>query len=830
VNRVTSRFGSWDANVSAATESAITGVVAHPHQDVFDYLDVSHFPVLLDKYFSVLAPVEGLAPEQANQLKRQLLSYAREIKTVRDPLSHPGTPDIGAFDALRAVDNASRALRVLGLPEAAEKIEPLLREMAAKASALDVSSSVQMTPGKPVRLLPRPGSFVGREDLLAELDLRLKSGNGTGPRILTLYGLGGAGKTSVAVEYAHRHLNEVGVAWQLPAGDPTVLAAGFGELAAQLGAREGVEAGDRVALVHAALASDNVGWLLVFDNAPDRASVVRFLPPAGDGRVLITSRNALWPSGQALEVPVLDPEVAAGFLAERTGDLDHQAAVELADEVGGLPLALEQAAAYTQAVGQTLAGYLALFRRRRSDLLARGEPSGYSGTVATTWALAFSQVEQSAPRAADLLRLLAFCAPDAVPLRLLLQPRSGITEQLSPEAAEALLPLLEDELAAGDAIAALRRYSLVRPGAYGAVSVHRLVQALTIDQMPADLADQWRHAATTMIEAAIPEDPRQPQAWPVFRLLLPHAEKALAPGSSGIERIASYLGNSGSYAAARDLQRRMLDAREQTLSPEHPDILTARQNLARWTGRAGDAAEARDQSQALLPVIERVLGPEHPHALAVHAEIATWTRRARGRRARGQGPRSRERPDIRVAGADRFTGTRPARGPARAADQFAELLVVFQRVLGPEHPDTLAIRAGLAWSTGEANEAASARSQFAALLPVVERVLGPENPLTLDVRAGLARWTGTVDDAAKARDQFVALLPLYQRILGPEHPDTLYIRHSVARWTGQAGDPAGARDQYAALLPIRERVSGPDHPDTRVARNNLAYWTKQADS
>src|SRR5580692_2292330 len=144
--RVTSPFPSWDDIVSAAAQSAVTGVVAHPHQDVFDYLDVSHFPVLLNNYFSVLVPVEGLPPEQAKDLKMQVVSYAREIKTIRDPLSHPGTPDIGVFDALRAVDNAIRALRVLGLPEAAEKIGPLFTEVAAMVSAAPVMVS------KPVRL------------------------------------------------------------------------------------------------------------------------------------------------------------------------------------------------------------------------------------------------------------------------------------------------------------------------------------------------------------------------------------------------------------------------------------------------------------------------------------------------------------------------------------------------------------------------------------------------------------------------------------------------------------------------------------------------------
>ena len=138
--------------------------------------------------------------------------------------------------------------------------------------------------------------------------------------------------------------------------------------------------------------------------------------------------------------------------------------LELAGELGGLPLALEQAAAYIQASGDSLAGYLASFRQRRPDLLARGEPTGYPETVATTWALAFEDLQQAAPGAAGLLRLLAFCAPEAIPLRLLLQPRPGLAEQLGAEVAPVLVPLLEDELAAGDAIAALRRYSLVTPG------------------------------------------------------------------------------------------------------------------------------------------------------------------------------------------------------------------------------------------------------------------------------------------------------------------------------------------------------------------------------
>ena len=662
--------------------------------------------------------------------------------------------------------------------------------------AVGQAPTQRATGGKPVRLAPRPPFLAGREELLAELEARLSGGDRSGLRVVALCGLGGAGKTSVAVEYAHRHLGEVGVAWQFSAEDPTVLAAGFGELAAQLGARDVVDTRDPIASVHGVLAAFPAGWLLVFDNAPDLGSVQAFLPPAGLGRVLITSQNQNWPPGQALEVPVLGAEAATDFLVSRCGDPDRQAAWELAVELGGLPLALEQAAAYVQATGDSLAGYLASFRRRRADLLARGEPAGYGKTVATTWALASSQLEQTSAEAAGLLRLLAFCAPEAIPWRLLLQPRPGLARTLRQEVAAVLLPLLEDELAAKDARAALRRYSLVSQPAEGSVSVHRLVQAATASQMTEDLAGAWRHATAAVIEAAIPEDGSQADAWPEFAALLPHAQAALTADSDAMERVGDYLGNSGNYPAARDLYQAVVEARAEALGPEHPGTLTARNDRAFWAGLAGDPAGARDQAAALLPVCERVLGPEHPDTLLTRANLARWT------------------------------GT--TGDPAGARDQFAALVPIRERVSGPEHPQTVGARLLLARWTGNAGDPAGARDQLAALLPVRERASGMEHMDTLSMRIDLAYWTGVAGDPAGARDQLSALLPVTERVLGPEHPDTLAARFGFAYWTGVAGDPAGARDQYAALLPVEERVLGPKHPDTQDVRDNLAYWTRKA--
>jgi hypothetical protein len=609
----------------------------------------------------------------------------------------------------------------------------------------------------PVRLAPRPPVLAGREGLLAELDTRLAGSPGqSGPRVIALCGLGGAGKTSVAVEYAHRHLAEVGVCWQFPAEDPALLAAEFAVLAAQLGAREVVDARDPVASVHAVLARAEAGWLLVFDNAPDRASVERFVPPAGNGRVLITTQSQHWPLAQALDVPVLDIDVAAGFLVNRTGDPDRATAGELAVELGGLPLALEQAAAYMQATGTTMAGYLRLFRNRQADLLARGEAAWHTADVAATLGLAVSRLADESPAAAGLMRLLAFLAPEPVPLNLLLASTQA-AGLLGADVAAAVGPLLGDPVAAGDAVTALRRYSLITPAGDGLVLVHRLVQAITRARLTAEAAARWKQAAVVLVEAAVPANTELPATWPACAVLLPHARAVLDLTSTGLWQIARYLGHSGSYQAARDLFQLIVDAytASDAYGPEHPNPLTALQELAYWTGMAGDAARARDEFAVLLPIRERVQGPEHPDTLNARHVLAYW---------------------IGEAG-----------DAAGARDEFAVLLPIRERVQGSDHPATLTARHELARWAGMAGDAAGARDEFAVLLPIRERVQGPEHPHTLTARALLARWIGEAGDAAGARDQYAALLPIRERVQGPEHPDTLIIRSNLAHWTSRAG-------------------------------------------
>ena len=306
--------------------------------------------------------------------------------------------------------------------------------------------------------------------------------------MVVLCGLGGVGKTSVAVEYAHRHLSEFGVVWQFSAEEPAVLAAGFGDAGRRSWASHDLLdcRGSRCGWCTRALAARPGGWLLIFDNVTEPAAIWATLPPGGRGRVLITAQDPRWTPSLLLEVPVLDQETATSFLVNWTDAAGQEAAArELAGKLGGLPLALEQAAAYMQATGLGIAGYLGLFRQRSHELLARGDPAGYDKRVATTWVLAFERLEQTAPHAAGLLRLLACYASEAIPLNLLLQSNAGLADSFGPDVAPLLVPVLDDPLAASDAVAALRRYSLISAPKDGAVSVHRLVQVITVAQLPA---------------------------------------------------------------------------------------------------------------------------------------------------------------------------------------------------------------------------------------------------------------------------------------------------------------------------------------------------------
>ncbi|WP_433046399.1 tetratricopeptide repeat protein [Dactylosporangium sp. CS-033363] len=637
--------------------------------------------------------------------------------------------------------------------------------------------------GAPLRLDPRPAQVVGRDELLAEIATRFDGV--AGPVPVALCGLGGVGKTTTALEYAYRTLRGYALVWMFHAEDATALLAQFHELAELLDPTGLLEQADPVARVHGALARQPGRWLLIFDNVRDHAAIRTWLPPHGAGDVLVTTQDGHWPALQAVEVGGLSPAVAAQFLLNQAREYDVTSARAIAAQLGELPLALAQAGAFVVSTGRTLAEYLALLEQDRAGLLTRGAPTAHRLPVVATWRLAFDDLAKTSPGSIALLRLLSCLAPEDIPFRLLL---AGPLPAAVPGAVRAELEWLQGRFGLDDAVAGLRRNSLIGPPS-GVVSVHRLVQAVTLDELHEPRRAAWRAAAAALVQAAVPADVIVRDTWPACLALLPHALLVADLLGDPMRRLALSLEHAGDYSTACRVGQIISDAHHATLGPEHPDTLNARATLANSTGDAGDAAAARDQFAALLPVRERVSGREHSDTLTARANLAFWTG---------------------------FAGDATA-----ARDRYLALLPVLERVFGTEHADTLTVRGNLAYWTGATGDAVAARDQYAALLPARERVSGPEHPDTLNHRGNLANWTGDAGDAAAARDQFAALLVVRERVSGPEHPDTLAVRANVAHWTGVAGDAAAARDQFAALLPVLERACGPEHPTTRTVRAHL---------
>ena len=216
---------------------------------------------------------------------------------------------VGVLQLRRTPASRERNPR-LGAQHRAEREAIRTNQARSDNSGLPRSQrSRQPTYGRTVRLAPRPAYLAGREELLTTVHKRLTGSGMQWPRTVVLCGLGGVGKTSVAVEYAHRHLDEYGLVWQFAAEETTTLSAGFAELARLLIGANELFAIDPVIQVHGALAARDDEWLLIFDNATDADAVRAVLPPIGRGSVLITSQSPHWPIEQAIEVPVLEQQV-----------------------------------------------------------------------------------------------------------------------------------------------------------------------------------------------------------------------------------------------------------------------------------------------------------------------------------------------------------------------------------------------------------------------------------------------------------------------------------------------------------------------------------------
>jgi tetratricopeptide (TPR) repeat protein len=686
----------------------------------------------------------------------------------------------------------------------------------------------------------RNPNFTGRGQELADLRAALtKERTAALTQTQAIHGLGGVGKTQLALEYAYRFAADYQLVWWLRAEEPATLAADYAGLATPLNLPE-KEAKDQSAIIHAVRQwlDHHSGWLLIFDNAQQPEALLEYLPQAPTGHVIITSRHPHWKNvANPLRVQVWPREESVAFLLRRTGAPDKPAAAAIAEELGDLPLALEQAGAYIEATGISLAEYLNLFRQYRRDLLQQYGPLelGYPHTVATTWEMAFEKVKAETPVAADLLKACAFLAPDNIPRPLLIEGRQNLPQALTKALA---LPLEVNK-----AVASLVRYSLIEASSE-TLSLHRLVQAVTRDRMPEEEKQTWAAAVVKLMAQAFPEgtNPTDVRFWPACASLLPHAltaaehaeehEAELKDVALLFNQVGIYLYARAQYAAAEPLYRRALEIREKQLGPNHPAVATSLNNLAGLLDAQGNYAAAEPLYRRALKIDEKQLGPDHPHvatslnnlALLLHAQgnyaaAEPLYRRSLKIREQQLGP---DHPDV-AQSLNNLAGLLRDQGNYAAAEPLSRrALEIFEKQLGPDHPDVAQSLNNLALLLQAQGNYAAAEPLFRRALEIREKHLGPNHPA---VATSLNNLAGLLD----AQGNYAAAEPLYRRSLkireqqlGPDHPDIAQSLNNLALLLQAQGNYAAAEPLYRRALEIREKHLGPNHPAVATSLNNLA--------
>ncbi|HEY4025222.1 MAG TPA: helix-turn-helix transcriptional regulator [Candidatus Dormibacteraeota bacterium] len=622
--------------------------------------------------------------------------------------------------------------------------------------------------------------FVGRAAELEELHRTLLA-----RRRIAVHGLGGVGKTQLVVQYLHRRRAEYpdGVFW-LRAEHETSLVGDLASLAWRLRLPER-ETRRQERQIDAVLVwmRAHERWLLVLDDvAPTSTEAVRrWLPPGLPGHLLVTSRTPMWSARVGLEP--LPPDVAGRFLLDRTGEADAGAALAVAEALGCLPLALEQAAAYLEASGRDLGGYAGLLRTRLPQLLREGKPEDYPRPVASTWLISFERVAAELPAAAALLRLCAFLAPDDIPISAL---RAG-AGQLPEELRRALTDEVELDRTAG----VLTRYSLVRRQGDG-LRVHRLVQAVIRDALGPDQR-AWLSAAVRLLHAVMPEDPQlYPALWPLCARLVAHVQVLDELGGAETEEsaavgalmngIGAYLRCQGDFERAGCAYERALSIRERALGADHPDTASTLSDLAGLLRERGELAAARPLHERALAIRESTLGRDH---LDTSNSLNNL-----GFLLRDQGD------------------------PGGARSLLERALAIRERVLGPEHHGTATILNNLALVLIDQCDLAAARPLLERALAIRERKLGPDHNLTAECSINLGHLLTRQGELAAARPMLERSVATLGRILGPDHPHTARAQQRLAGLLHAAGQLAAARDLHADALATLKRTLGPEHQFT----------------
>jgi CRP-like cAMP-binding protein/tetratricopeptide (TPR) repeat protein len=730
-----------------------------------------------------------------------------------------------------------------------------------------------------------PADVRGRDGLLGELRRALRSYPWRASRTFVITGMGGLGKSTVALAAAKMAKDRGYRVWWLGATDTALLTSGMLEVLRELGAPESVIApvreGARTAPARAGefLNGEHAGgrrWLLIFDGADHPAVLAgadATTPADGTGwlradpagMVIVTTRHRdpqAWGTGVALrELKPLDEEASAEVLrdlAPEVADPGGHQARELSRRLGGLPLALHLAGAYLGspfARWSTFAGYHeALDSVELPEALAdiEGPGADVRADVQRTWDLSLDALAAEGRPQARLLLFVLSCFAPATPIPAWLLRPAPLTDLLQDEAGEPEKDGGWSRLRAG--MQGLSHTGLIEissgggPAGVHAITVHPVVADANRSRLATIAAAERtmvQNAAVALLEAAADGlDPSRPGDWPAWRLLVPHLDAAIdlladdlaAPvlarlltvSAAGTEALLS----GGRLAAAGKLAQVSVQTAA-FLSRDDPAAMTARGCLADTLVRRGRAGEAEALYRELLADRCRVQGEDHLDTLTTRHDLAA----AIGMQGRYGEAEALYRglldDDYRLLGpghretlAARYNQARMIglRGRYAEAEELGRAVLADQhRLLGEADPDSLTTRQHLARVTGKAGRYADAERMYRQVLADRRRVLGNDHPDTLATRHRLARIVGLRGRYAEAEELCHQILQDRHRLLGEDHPDNLATRHRLARMLGLQGRYADAEPLFRQVLAARRHTLGEDHPDTLATGHRLGW-------
>ncbi|MFB9239119.1 FxSxx-COOH system tetratricopeptide repeat protein [Plantactinospora siamensis] len=690
----------------------------------------------------------------------------------------------------------------------------------------------------PVWSVPqRNPSFIGRRQLLEALRNRLAAADGAiAPQVL--HGLAAVGKSQVAVEYAHRFQAYYDIVWWVPAEQTGMVPAELSRLAGQLKLPTGDSLAERVRLLLDALRTGEPyqRWLIIFDNADDPAELLSYLPQ-GSGHVLVTTRNQAWTRhGQTLEIGVFRREESVEFLRRQVTGLAAAEADRVAEKLGDLPLAIQQAGAWLAATAMPVAQYLERLDHELPRLLRTELPASYPQSAAAAWLVSLSRLRDQMPAAAKLLEVCAFFAPEPIPMSLIYGDRF----------VSVLLPFdrtLRDPMLQGRIIREIGRYALARVEAGPtSIQLHRLVQAVIRDNLPLHEWDANRAHVHEILAAANPRDSNNLANWPTFAALRPHLgpSRAVQSPVEDVRRLmidmVRYLWKALDSQGSEQLAEEALAAWRESFDADDTLTLLMRFQLANALRLQARYQEAYDIDADVFERLRSQLGDDHPYTITVANGLAA-DHRALGRYAeayrldRETYARSKEAfgEDDRTWLAAHNLGV-----SLRLLGEFDEALRMDEEAwysrrdnLGERHMYALFSAANYGRDLRDIGDFAQSRLQLASTVAMMREDLQEDHPETLRAAKSLAVTLRKLGEFAEAYDLTSDTLARSRRVQGENHPDTLACALNLASDQSALGrDPAAVKTAQRVHDWYR-RVLGEDHSFTLAAANNLGIFLRK---